>query len=292
MSYHESLRQALLAPINKTKTRSGCLSTGSILLDRMLSVESECAIRKGDVLWFHGTSGSCRTFLAHQILAEAANNRYFSDYLLFYDNPASTRPISDFGQKYRARVTQVASQSVAEWFDRLEGVGGRCMYVLDSLNALCGDPVENVRLIDQKIRGICKEITRNQSILLFISDNINSFTPDTTRTLRDVPDIILYFTQPSQKQSQRYAVTTAVRIIVQKRPTLSTCPHEHVFTFIPDYGIDDAQACFDFLIRRHLITQESPISFTLSRLGMQNFTFDEFVDEFDSIKSLLKPLLT
>ena len=288
-----SLRSALTAPIlSPTKARSGCLSTGSILLDKMLSADTECALRQGDVIWFHGTSGSCRTFLAHQVLAEAANNTFFNDYCLFYDNPMSARPSADFGSHYRTRVEYLASLSVAEWLTRLNEAcqsGRRCIYVLDSVNALQGNSIENARLINAQIRNICQMFNRNQSILLYISDDVNSFTPDTTRTLRDVPDKILFF--EVIPFDEKYNCCTNVRITVQKRPSLSNFQREHIFTFIPNYGIDDARACFTFLFLRDVIQRTASNLFTLSRLGMQRFTFDEFVDEFDDIKSLIKPLL-
>jgi len=296
----DKLRGALRAPLlTVPKTRGGCLSTGSILLDRMLAVEQECAIRQGDVIWFHGTSGSCRTFLAHQILAEAANNTLFTDYKLFYDNPANARPSVDFGTKYKERVEFIASQTVADWLARLNTVGddGRCVYVLDSVNALHGEPVENAKLLNTQIRNICQEFHKNQSILLFISDNINSFTPDTTRTLRDVPDIILHFQQLPPKEEQRYSVTTDVKITVQKRATFteyqrtSQYLREFDFTFIADYGIDDALACFNFLCIRKLIKPTPQSGFKFERLNMSCFTFEDFVEEFDDIKPLIKPLL-
>ncbi len=293
---YAKLRENLLAPTSVTKTQPPvtCLSTGSILLDKMISVKGKGAIRRGDIVWFHGLSGTCRTFLAHQILAEAAQNSFFDHYRLVYDNPMAVSPISFFGEKYKSRVTNFASTTLEEWLIRLResACQEQTVSVLDSINALQGDQEKNFQLLNQHIRDIATKIKSSQSILLFISDDAQSFSLDTTRTLRDVPDIVLHFglSHPPRSTLQ-YSVVTDVEITVQKRPALSGFLCEHSFPFIPDYGIDDAKACFLRLCASKHITYSERLKYSLPALNMHHFSFDEFVDEFDDIKALIFTLL-
>ena len=290
------LRNALLAPtyIKPLESSSSCLSTGSILLDKMLSADRKCAIRRGDIIWFHGSSGTCRTFLAHQILAEAAATSFFDSYRLIYDNPMASRPISYFGDNHRSRVEYPSSTSLSEWLIRLRECAcqEQAVYVLDSINALQGEPRNNHQLLNSQIRDIAKQIKSAQSILLFISDDAYSYSLDTTRTLRDVPDIILHFGYaPTSGLTPRYSTSTDTLLTVQKRAALSSYQRAHCFSFIPDYGIDDAKACFQFLLHCKKIISLDTTRYSFPSLGMSSFTFEEFADEFDDIKSLVAALI-
>lgn len=206
----------------------------------------------------------------------------------------AVRPISFFGEKHRSRVEYLSSTTLDDWLTRLQesACQEQSVYVLDSINALQGDQQKNYQSLNTHIRDIAKQIKDTQSILLFISDDAYSFSLDTTRTLRDVPDVILHFGHPpTTNQAPRYSVSTEVCLTVQKRPALSNFQREHLFSFIPDYGIDDAKACFQFLLNRNTILRRDTTRYSLPQLGMSSFTFDEFVDEFDDIKSLISTFI-
>ena len=201
-------------------------------------------------------------------------------------------PHSSFGKKFKRRVIHRSSRTVEDWIYRLHETVCKehTVYVLDSVNALQGDENNNHHYLNSCIRDIAKAVKKTQSVLLFISDTSRGISLDTSRTLRDVPDIVLHFGSVKEEQV-KYSVTTDVLITVQKRPSLSNFQREHVFSFIPDYGIDDVKACFKFLLDRHTITIQCANHYSSARLGMPSFTFEEFVDEFDDIRPLIYPLL-
>jgi RecA/RadA recombinase len=126
------------------------LSFGSTLLNCACSGRPVGGIPKGSYVLQIGDSGSAKTWLAMSILAEAAMNEEFEDYLLIYDN-AENGALMDiekhFGSKLAERLEPPSgsqeepeySTLVEDFYYKLDDLFARekpFIYILDSNDAL------------------------------------------------------------------------------------------------------------------------------------------------------------
>ena len=134
------------------------LSSGSTLLNLLLSDKYDGGYVTGGYVLAMGTSRSGKSLLTLQALAEAANSDTFADYTLYHDD--SERGASDglknlFGNKTAERIKSPAydengvpqpSSQVEEFFFRIDDIcdqGKPFIYVLDSFDSLTTDDEES-----------------------------------------------------------------------------------------------------------------------------------------------------
>ena len=140
-----SLKERLKAKIESDNVeKSSTLSTGSILLNHAISGRDEGLI-PGHYYMLVGDSQAGKTWLAHQILAEASINPIYDSYQLILDNPergALMDVRKFFGQRLADRLKppskQGSSRTLEEFYDNVGDVSvkGPFIYVLDSEDAL------------------------------------------------------------------------------------------------------------------------------------------------------------
>lgn len=127
------------------------LSSGITLLNLATTNDPDCFIEKGTYDLFVGQSGSGKSFLATQILAEAANNPNFDGYELIYDD-VEHGCLFDieqmFGKKLAKRLRAprhdesgmpICSSTVEDFFfniDDFQDAKKPFVYVLDSMDSL------------------------------------------------------------------------------------------------------------------------------------------------------------
>lgn len=127
------------------------VSSGLTLLNLATTNDPECFIEKGTYDLLVGQSGAGKSFLATQILAEAANNPNFEDYTLIYDDVEhgclfDIRQM--FGNKLADRMRPPrldesgmpqCSSSVEDFFafvDEWQQTKKPFIYILDSMDSL------------------------------------------------------------------------------------------------------------------------------------------------------------
>lgn len=151
----ERIKQALRRPrITRTSiSRRDLLSTGSTLLNLAMSGYPQGGIAKGWYVHFVGDSQCGKTFFAHTLLAEAANNSEFDDYRLVFDdieNGAFMDKERYFGKKCADRLeapsyyedgspeySRMAEEMYFNIYNLLNTKKPKpIIYVVDSLDAL------------------------------------------------------------------------------------------------------------------------------------------------------------
>lgn len=147
MSASDMLRQFVPERVNS----ENYLSSGLTLLNLATTNNPDCFVEKGTYDLFVGESSSGKSFLAAQILAEAANNPNFDDYALIYDD-VEHGCLFDieqmFGKKLKQRIraprhdesgTPICSSTVEDFFfavDDFQDAHKPFVYVLDSMDSL------------------------------------------------------------------------------------------------------------------------------------------------------------
>lgn len=146
--------------VNHTPSRvtpENYLSSGVTLLNLTTTNDPDCFVEKGTYDLFVGTSGSGKSFLAMQLLAEAANNPAFDGYELVYDD-AENGALFDvpqmFGNKLAQRLRAPRygddglpdySATVEDFFfnvDDLQKEKKPFIYILDSMDSLTSSPAD------------------------------------------------------------------------------------------------------------------------------------------------------
>jgi RecA/RadA recombinase len=125
------------------------LSTGSTLLDLALTGRLGCGWVPGSVNHFFGDSSSGKTYFTLAAFAEAANSPLHDDWALVFDAPerGAQMDLADkFGAKMAARLRPPSrhadgrprpSRQVEDFqYYCLQALKTRCLYVLDSVDAL------------------------------------------------------------------------------------------------------------------------------------------------------------
>lgn len=127
------------------------LSSGLTILNLATTNHPDCFIEKGTYDLFVGQSGAGKSFLATQILAEAANNPNFDGYELIYDD-VEHGCLFDieamFGKKLASRIRApridesglpICSSTVEDFFfavDDFQDAHKPFVYILDSMDSL------------------------------------------------------------------------------------------------------------------------------------------------------------
>lgn len=169
----EKIKQALKRKPKKEPTikRSAYLSTGCAMLNVAITGKPFGGISKGKYLFVVGDSASGKTFLVIQLLAEAANNEFFNDYNLIYDN-VEDGALMDmqkfFGAKLTARLRPPKpdtespySETIEDFYYNLDDAmkEGPCIYILDSMDALSSNDEEKKFKANKKARNKGEETT-------------------------------------------------------------------------------------------------------------------------------------
>ena len=99
------------------------LSLGCDLFDLMVSGVPGKAVGPGRYCWFHGPSGSGKSYYTKVLLAEAANNPAYDDHrLVIFDgeNGSNFDTASFFGSKLASRLEPMKAESLDHLYDALD----------------------------------------------------------------------------------------------------------------------------------------------------------------------------
>jgi len=119
------LEEAVEAAISFQNLPNPDLSLGSDLLDSFVSGKLGSAVSAGSFLWFHGSSGSGKSFHAKVVLAEAANNPTYADHrLVIFDgeNGSNFNCEKFFGRKLASKLESLEAASLDHLYDALDEI--------------------------------------------------------------------------------------------------------------------------------------------------------------------------
>lgn len=138
-------------------TSENYLSSGVTLLNLATTNDPDCFVEKGTYDLFVGTSGSGKSFLAMQLLAEASINPSFDNYELVYDD-AENGALFDVERLFGSRLAKrlraprytdeglpIYSATVEDFFfniDDLQKERKSFVYILDSMDSLTSSPAD------------------------------------------------------------------------------------------------------------------------------------------------------
>jgi len=148
------------------------LSTGLTLLNLGVCGKTNVAFRPGDYVHIVGDSSTGKSWIAGQILAEAANNEFFDGYDLIDDdieNGMSMDIEKFFGAKLAKRIKPPAgtrkdpeySTTIEELYDNIDNAherGKPFIYIVDSMDGLTTEDDEGKFQEEKKARGKGKEV--------------------------------------------------------------------------------------------------------------------------------------
>ncbi len=201
------LRKLLRGKEMATKEKNPhLLNSGTTLGNLSISGRWTGAYLPGSYYLMPGDSDSGKTWLAHCALAEAANDPFFDDYTLRYDDPeygSLMNMAHFFGDRAASRVKVCHSESVEDMWDRVyKLVSSRpTIYITDSMDALVPRAemerekkaraarergqeeagtyaLEKAKLNGKGLRNCIGPIRKSKSILIIISqskDEIGKF---------------------------------------------------------------------------------------------------------------------
>lgn len=190
------------------------LGTGSTLLNLQLSGRALGGIPKGTYVLAVGDSDSGKSWIAMNILAEAANNPQFDDYDLVYNDAegGALREVERFfGRNLQKRIEWKDTEFTEDFYDDLKdriSADKKFVYILDSESVLDaradikkddknraarkkgneekGDyGMLKPKLNSQNLRRVRSKIKRNGSILIIIAqtrDMVNKVGPGDAKT--------------------------------------------------------------------------------------------------------------
>lgn len=151
------LRESLTADTPRVEPykEEDLLSTGLTPLNLALSGFANGGIPRGKYVYSVGDSSSCKTWLAMQIMAEAAQNKAFDDHALIYDGPEDGALMDVeryFGKRLAERLDYhpaghpKCSTKAEDFYFHLDNAldAGPVIYVLDSMDAISSDEDEEV----------------------------------------------------------------------------------------------------------------------------------------------------
>jgi len=145
--------------IDISSTNNTYLSTGSTLLNLILSGKAKGGLIPGIIVNPAGGSHSGKTLLAKTILAEAANNPAFDDYELWMQDGERGDLFNDieyFGSKLANRINKIVDNSMERFFaniTEMTDAGKKFIYVLDSFDSLmCFDDRKQKTDIQKAVR--------------------------------------------------------------------------------------------------------------------------------------------
>lgn len=140
------------------------LSSGITMLNLATTNHPDCFVERGTYVLFVGQSGAGKSYVATQLLAEAANNPRFDDYDLIYDDVEHGQFFDIprmFGNKLASRFRAphedesgmpIYSSTVEDFFftvDDLQNAHKPFIYVLDSMDSLTSS-VADTKFVENK----------------------------------------------------------------------------------------------------------------------------------------------
>lgn len=253
------------------------LGTGITTLNLALTGRPTVGLLRGCYYLLVGDSRAGKTWLSHQILAEAAHNDLFDDYALVFDDPergALMDVVRYFGSKTAKRVRPPRrgnSKYITDLYRSVqeEASAGSCVYVIDSEDALLPPPeaaskkgfrTEKAQVNSSGLRAANNVLEEHGSILIVVKqtrDNIGPgamFNPKTRsggRALTFYATAELWFSVRGKiKKTVRGSprvIGTGLAIGIKKnrgtgREWVVEAP------FYPSHGFDDIGACIDYLV--------------------------------------------
>lgn len=295
-------KKALLAKKTRQPLSSeSALSTGSTLLNLACTSWSRCGLLKGKYYHLVGTSTSGKTFISLTCFAESQVNEAFKDYKLILDEPEEGALMdieSFFGKKVADKMERVRSETVQDFYDRLDDLiaeGEPFVYVLDSQDSLDSvsarkkrkeqkkarlDAVKEkgsmgdgkAKVHSENIRWVLSGLQKTKSILIIISQEtelIEQFSFD-KRTYSGGKRLKFYAAAqiwlscgPKLKKVVRGVKRTiGVTCLAEVRKNRVTGRTGRDWTVsIPiywSYGIDDVGSCVDFMIQNKAWKKHGP----------------------------------
>jgi RecA/RadA recombinase len=256
------------------------LSFGVTLLNLGCYGRTNGGLLKGHVYRIMGRPSGGKTFLARQILCEAALNPDFKDYELIYDDvergalmdtekffpPLVPRLLAPARSKTKQPIY---SKGVDDFFDRLRTKlekGKKLIWVEDSLDVLTG--INEGKMTDGKakyfsgskgLRSVLDLLESTGSILILVSQaraNIgNIFQPDTTsggRALEHAATLEVWLYKGADIKKLYKGKTKVVIgnwIVANiKKNRISGAPCSVRFPIFMNYGIDNISANVSYLL--------------------------------------------
>ena len=140
------------------------LSSGITMLNLATTNHPDCFVERGTYILFVGQSGAGKSYVATQLLAEAANNPLFDDYELIYDDVEHGQFFDIprmFGNKLAHRLRAphedesgmpIYSSTVEDFFfsvDDFQNAHKPFIYVLDSMDSLTSS-VADTKFVENK----------------------------------------------------------------------------------------------------------------------------------------------
>lgn len=192
------------------------VSTGSTQLNLAFTGSPTRGVPKGCYLYLVGDSGSMKTWLAFNLLAEAARNRNFDQHAFVYDGPengAWMEVPKFFGPGVAERIVPprgtgtecVFSQTVQEFYYNLDDCldKGPVIYIEDSMDALNAEEDEEQFEKEKQAHRNDKDVKGSYGVAKAKSNskNINRVV----QRLRETGSILVVISQTRDKIGSMFA---------------------------------------------------------------------------------------
>lgn len=262
------------------------IPTGCTLVNLSLSDTPDGAFVPGSLVNIVGDSSSGKTFLGWSMFAEVVHDPFFDAYDLYFDEPERAFYMQAerlFGIKPGRIIMDIVSETIQDFKKNVLTVakkGRPFIYMLDSFDALTSVEeqtraaksidedtdkekgsykTEKSRISGELFRMIMGTLEGTQSLLVVISqtrDKIGaSFGEKKTRSgghaLRfySVHELWLSVFSHEKVKNQEIGVNVLART---KKNKLTGKLRQVGFPIYYDYGVDDINACIDFLIEEEV----------------------------------------
>jgi len=263
------------------------LTTGSVMLNLALSDRSDAGVDSGTFVNIVGDHSAGKTFLLWHMFAEAAYNKAFDKYDIYYDEPEVSLKINIpllFGEKVEKRVKRsICSYTVQDFHDNvmtLAQKGKPFILGLDSWDGLTSDEeikkeakkggymTEGATVSGRIFRKAMSKISETNSYLIVISqtrDNIGvMFGPSKTRSGGNAMHFWnsheLWMAVASHMKrtyrSKEIDVGINARVAVKKNK-LTGKLREAEFPIYFDFGIDDITSMINWMVSWKFWTVET-----------------------------------
>lgn len=271
------------------------LSTGSTLLNLAFSNKADGGAVCGTVINLIGDSNTGKTVTGLTLLAEASLNKDFKEYELIYDDVERKLAINIsamFGDRLDSRISAprydedeepMPSKTIQDFHENLYKCtkDKKCIYCLDSLDAVDSDEDQDKMLEQMKARELGKEIKGTygmakpkrmswllrhcigqinpDSILQIISQTRDNIDPMSFQKKKRAGGAALDFycthvvwlAKLKSLKKKDINIGQQVKAKVTKNHITGKV-REVVFSIYDDYGIDDVGSMVDFLIQEEV----------------------------------------
>lgn len=269
---------------------SRLISSGSTLMNLMCSDTVGGAFPIGSTCNLIGDSSSGKTLIALTALAEAARNKDFAEFDLYYDG---VEPSMDFdleylfGHRFVKRLKIKSSRMVIGWqrtMNELMGAENPFIYVLDSLDALdtMADKekaeaelnayekgtetrgsfaMAKAKKMSEVLRRICGPMEEANGFLMIISQTRDKIGFGFERQTRAggralkfyaAHEIWLSCGAPIKARNREIGTNSKARC---KKNKLTGKHRTTNFSMLYDYGLDDISSCIEFLIAEEVFVK-------------------------------------